>query len=72
MKKRILASLLALVMVLSMVPTALAAEKQLWFYELYYQSYASDGTLQDENGVPYNWVRQSHGQGSWAYPDDEV
>ena len=72
MKKRILASVLALVMALSMVPTALAAEKQLWFYELYYQSYASDGTLQDENGVPYNWVRQTHGQGSWAYPDDEV
>ena len=48
------------------------AEEQLWYYELYYQSYTPDGTLQDENGVPYNWVRQTHGQGGWAYPDDAV
>ena len=48
------------------------AQKQLWYYELYYQSYASDGSQADENGLGFNWVRQTHGQGGWAYPDDAV
>lgn len=47
-------------------------QEQLWYYDLYYQSYSADGTLTDENGAAYNWVKQTHGQGGWAFPDNEV
>ncbi|MDO5042900.1 MAG: InlB B-repeat-containing protein [Slackia sp.] len=48
------------------------AQEQLWYYELYYQSYAPDGDQTDKNGLSFNWIRQTHGQGGWAYPDDNV
>lgn len=47
-------------------------QKQLWYYELYYQSYAPDGSQTDESGLRFNWLRQGHGQGGWAYPGDGV
>lgn len=47
-------------------------QKQLWYYELYYQSYAPDGSQTDESGLRFNWLRQGHGQGGWAYPGDDV
>lgn len=47
-------------------------QKQLWYYELYYQSYAPDGSQIDESGLRFNWLRQDHGQGGWAYPGDDV
>ena len=47
-------------------------QEQLWYYELYYQFYDPDGNQTDENGAAYNWIRQTHGQGGWAYPGDAV
>ena len=46
--------------------------EQLWYYEVYYQFYEADGDQHDENGASYSWVRQTHGQGGWAHPDDTV
>ena len=46
--------------------------EQLWCYEVYYQFYEADGDQHDENGASYSWVRQTHGQGGWAHPDDTV
>lgn len=48
------------------------AQKQLWYYELYYQYFNPDGDLTDQNGLSYSWIKQTHGQGGWAYPDDAV
>lgn len=46
--------------------------EQLWYYELYYQSFTPDGNQIDKSGLRYSWIKQAHGQGGWAHPGDAV
>ncbi len=46
--------------------------KQLWYYDLYYQSFAPNGTETDENGLKFNWTKHAHVEGGQAYPNDAV